>query len=99
MNGMSSWYDVRKTAFVGHVVVLMHGFMMAVGEDGQAALGLSCQCSRSVFVIARGGRRGSLVRVRLWHGIQMLFLEGAGATGAVAATAVVRCINDQKLLL
>jgi hypothetical protein len=29
----------------------------------------------------------------------VLFLEGTGATAPVAATAVVRCINDQKLLL
>jgi hypothetical protein len=29
----------------------------------------------------------------------MFLLEGAGATGAVAATAVVCYINDQKLLL
>jgi len=34
MNGMRSWYDIRKTAFVSHVVVLVHGFMMAVSEDG-----------------------------------------------------------------
>jgi hypothetical protein len=51
---MRSWYDVRKTAFVGHVVVLMHRFMMAVSEDGQSALGLSGQSSRSAFIIAWG---------------------------------------------
>jgi hypothetical protein len=52
MNGVCSWYNVRKTAFVSHVVVLMHGLMMAVSEDGQAALGLSRQGSRSAFATA-----------------------------------------------
>jgi len=96
---MRSWNNVGKTAFVSHVVVLMDRFMMAVGEDCQAALGLGCQSSRSARLVAWGGGGGGLVRVRLWYGIQVLFFEGTGATGAVAATAVVCCINDQKLLL
>jgi hypothetical protein len=34
--------------------VLVYGFMMAVSEYGQAALRISCQGSRSAFVIAWG---------------------------------------------
>ena len=99
MNRMSPRNDVGKAAFVCHVIVLMHRFMVAVGENGQTALRLSCQGSRSAFVIAQSRRRRVLVRIRFWHWIQMLFLEGAGASATMAATAVVCCICHQKLLL
>lgn len=99
MDRVCSGYDIWQTALVSHVVVLVHRFMVTICEDSQPGLRLGCKCSRSAFLVGWSRRRGSFIRVRFGNGVQVFLLQSTGATGSMAATAVICYIYYQKLLL